>query len=60
MGFRWTNCAEGFNMPIKIFINGKEQWLKPTVEWASNPISVENPKLKIDPNFYVAEFNITE
>lgn len=60
MGFRWTNCAEGFNMPVKIFINGKEQWLKPTVEWASNPISVDNPKLKIDPNFYVAEFNITE
>lgn len=60
MGFRWTNCAEGFNMPVKIFINGKEEWLKPTVEWASNPISVDNPKLKIDPNFYVAEFNITE
>lgn len=60
MGFRWTNCAAGFNMPVKIFINGKEEWLKPTVEWASNPISVDNPKLKIDPNFYVAEFNITE
>lgn len=60
MGFRWTNCVAGFNMPVKIFINGKEQWLKPTTEWTNNTISVENPKLKMDPNFYVAEFNITE
>ncbi|TDE05607.1 M1 family metallopeptidase [Flavobacterium hiemivividum] len=60
MGFRWTNCVADFNMPVKIFINGKEQWLKPTIEWTNNTISVENPKLKMDPNFYVAELNITE
>ncbi|MEZ7500264.1 M1 family metallopeptidase [Flavobacterium sp. Arc3] len=60
LGFRWTNCVTGFNMPLKITINGVEKWLKPTTEWKNDSSIVENPQLKIDANFYVAEFDITE
>jgi hypothetical protein len=45
-------------MPVKIFLNGEEKWIKPTD--LSSDSTVENPKLKIDANFYVAEFDITE
>jgi aminopeptidase N len=60
LGFRWTNCVKGFNMPVKIFLNGEEKWLKPNTDWASDTFTAEKPQLKIDPNFYVAEFEITE
>ena len=60
LGFRWTNCVTGFNMPVKVTLNGEEKWLKPTTDWGTDSITVENPHLKIDVNFYVAEFDITE
>ncbi|SEA53653.1 Peptidase family M1 [Flavobacterium gillisiae] len=60
LGFRWTNCVTGFNMQVKVTLNGEEKWLKPTTDWGTDSITVENPHLKIDVNFYVAEFDITE
>jgi hypothetical protein len=57
LGF--VDCVKGFNMPVKIFLNGEEKWLKPNTDWASDTIT-EKPQLKIDANFYVAEFDITE
>lgn len=60
LGFRWTNCVEGFNMPVKVIIDGKEKWLKPNTEWNKEIVKVEKPMLEIDSNFYVAEFNISE
>ena len=57
--FRWTNCVKGFNMPVRIFLNGDEKWLQPNTEWTTDSISIKNPQLKIDPNFYVGEFDIS-
>lgn len=51
----WSNCIEGFNMPVKISINnGPYQWISPTTE----PQSVRIKKttiqtLQADPNFYI-------
>jgi aminopeptidase N len=59
-GYRWTNCVSGFNMPVKVTLNGKEELLQPETEWKSVPVNSENSKLEIDKNFYVASFNITE
>ncbi|MFV5703210.1 M1 family metallopeptidase [Flavobacterium sp. XS2P12] len=58
--YRWTNCVTGFNMPVKVRLNGKEELLQPETEWKSIPVNTENSKLEIDKNFYVASFNITE
>jgi hypothetical protein len=42
------------------FLNGEEKWIKPTTALSSVLSTFENPKLRIDANFYVAEFDITE
>ncbi|RKS14136.1 M1 family metallopeptidase [Flavobacterium sp. 120] len=60
VGYRWTNCVPGFNMPVKVTLNGKEELLQPETEWKSIPVISKNSKLEIDKNFYVASFNITE
>ena len=51
--YRWTNCVPGFNIPVKVTLNGKEQWLKPQTEWIimlKTPIDL---KLEVDKDFYV-------
>ncbi len=58
MEVRWSNCVEGFNMPIKITINGKEQWIEPTAEWSEVSISNENPEIKVNSNFYVGIIDV--
>ncbi|MNP99816.1 Aminopeptidase N [compost metagenome] len=60
LGYRWTNCVTGFNMAVKVNLNGTEKLLNPTTEWNSLENKTETPKLEIDKNFYVAGFNITE
>ncbi len=55
---RWGNCVEGFDMPIKITINGKEQWLSPTSNWTMQRGIPNNPTIKINSNFYVGKMNI--
>jgi hypothetical protein len=59
LSFRWINCVKGFNMPVKIFKTGKKNGSN-RLPLSSVLSTVENPKLKIDANFYVAEFDITE
>lgn len=51
--YRWTNCVSGFNMPIKVTLNGKEQWLKPIVEWTILPQTEKVSNLEVDKDFYV-------
>jgi aminopeptidase N len=60
VGYRWINCVSGFNMPVKVTLNGKDELLQPETEWKSIPVISKNSKLEIDKNFYVASFNITE
>ena len=60
LGYRWTNCVPGFNMPVKVTLDGTEKSLNPTTEWNRIEAKMETPKLEIDKNFYVASFNITE
>lgn len=49
--FRYTNIIENFDMPIKIHINGSEQWLFPKAEWQT--MSTKADDIKIDDNFLV-------
>ena len=60
LSYRWTNCVVGFNMPIKVKLNGTEQILKPKTEWVNIDAKSTNPKLVVDSNFYVASFNILD
>lgn len=58
--YRWTNCVSGFNMPVKVVLNGEVQYLKPETNWKSVTIASQSNKLGIDPNFYVLGLNRTE
>ncbi|WP_367769833.1 M1 family metallopeptidase [Flavobacterium sp. WC2421] len=60
LGFRWTNCVKGFNMPVKVLIDGKEKWLKPNTGWSTETAEFKIKKLQIDKDFYVAGFDISE
>jgi hypothetical protein len=46
-------------MPIKIYISGKEQVVKPTPNLTTIKLDIENAVIKVDPGFYVATLNMT-
>jgi aminopeptidase N len=58
--YRWGNCILGFDMPIKVKINGEETWLYPSGSWSGTQehIKKKNNSLEIDPDFYVAGFEL--
>ena len=51
--YRWTNIVEGFDMPVQITINKKEQWLFPKADWKTIPINSNASTFAIDRDFYV-------
>ncbi|NSW93126.1 MAG: M1 family metallopeptidase [Bacteroidales bacterium] len=57
--FRWNNCVQGFDMPLRISIAGKERTINPVTRFTTIELDSENPEIKIDPNFYIAVLNMT-
>ncbi len=54
--YRWTNCIEGFDMPLKVYLNGTKKWINPKTIWTDDYLDVGNKQLRVDPNFYVSYF----
>jgi aminopeptidase N len=50
LSYRWSNCIDGFDMPIKINAS-KPIWLYPSTQWKS--IKLNKTEIQADPNFYV-------
>jgi hypothetical protein len=46
-------------MPLKIFVSGKEQIIKPTPLYDTLKLDTENAVIRVDPGYYVATFNNT-
>ena len=51
--FRYTNIVLGFDMPIRVFINDKEEWLFPNREWQTHNFEEKGANLNFDNNFYI-------
>jgi len=51
--YRWTTIVDGFDMPIQIKINNKEQWLFPKSEWQEITLDSKIDDFEIDVDFYV-------
>lgn len=49
--YRWTNCIEEFDMPLKIISGKTELWLTPTTQWQTTTISAKD--IKADNDFYI-------
>ncbi|RYU91859.1 M1 family metallopeptidase [Emticicia agri] len=52
ISYQWANCIDGFDMPVKVSINGeKMDFIYPTTGWKALKKDVTD--LKLDENFYV-------
>ena len=49
--YRWGNVVKGFNMPLKVIINGKSELLHPTENWQVK--TIKGDSIKVDKNYYV-------
>ena len=53
LSYRYTNCINGFNLPLKIHFK-TDQWIKPSTNWNTQNLYPEgNTDFSIDPNFYI-------
>lgn len=50
--FRYINCINGFNMPVKINLE-KTVWISPTTQWQTLILEKKAKKITIDRNVYV-------
>ncbi|SMG25356.1 M1 family metallopeptidase [Arenibacter troitsensis] len=51
--FRYTNIVDGFDMPLKLSINGTVEWVYPTSDWKSKSFEKDIKSVNVDKNFYV-------
>lgn len=57
--YRWGNSVPGFNMPLDIFLDGKEVRIKPTGRFQALRLEeAKNHLLEVDPNYYISTFNL--
>lgn len=51
VSYKWTNCVEGFNMPILVHTKGKALWLSPNTNWQQ--MKYNGGKFSVDKNFLI-------
>lgn len=59
VSYKWTNTVEGFAMPVRVSINGKEILLKPNEETQVYTFNDEITTFEINRNFYVNKESLT-
>ncbi|WP_456459523.1 M1 family metallopeptidase [Reichenbachiella sp.] len=57
MAYRWSGVVEGFDLPLKVYMNGKEQWLETKTNWQFMDAD-EDTTIEVDRNFYVTILNV--
>lgn len=56
--FRWNNIVRDFDMPVRVFLDGEPVWINPHSLWSEIPTTGKVESFRVDPNFYVATFDI--
>jgi len=51
ISYRYVDIVEGFDMPIKISVNGSEKWLFPNEAWKT--ADLKGDQVDFDKNFYI-------
>lgn len=51
--YRWKNVVEGFDMPVKVIVNGKSTWVQPSTKLQKKRFKNTIEEILIDRNFYV-------
>jgi hypothetical protein len=57
--YRWNNCVQGFNMPLRIYISGIRKDIVPVSRFTTIELETENATISVDPNYYVGSLNMT-
>lgn len=57
--YRWADCIQSFNIPVKISIGKENKWIYPTNNWAQLNDITNTKDISIDKNFYVG-FRVLE
>lgn len=60
LNYRWSNCVRSFDMPVIVYLSGEEKWLTPKAGWQSLPLEHEEIDITLNPEFYIAGFEITQ
>jgi aminopeptidase N len=54
---RWTNCVNGFNLPVNALVNGGKLTIKPVENWQSEPITTKAAAptlpIEVEKNYYI-------
>ncbi len=50
--YRYTEIVEDFDMPVRVFVDGKPHWLFPAREFKTEKFPL-GESLEFDPNFYI-------
>jgi aminopeptidase N len=53
LSFRYSEIIEGFDMPVRAYINNELQWIYPKAEWTIKTTEQPITSLRVDPNFLV-------
>jgi aminopeptidase N len=56
--FKWENCVEGFDMPLKIRVGAEDIWINPTTEYQTLKLTSTVQGKIVDRNFYVTESRV--
>jgi len=57
LSYRWSNVVDNFSIPVKVSVNSKEQWIKPTKNWGEFKLDTKVTSFSVDQNFYVDSAN---
>jgi aminopeptidase N len=54
VAYRWANCVEGFDMPVKVALRpGQFEWVQPTTAWKTSPCKgLKKAGLVLQEDFY--------
>ena len=56
--FRYTNIIDGFDMPLLLLVDGKEQWVFPTSEWKTKDYGKPLQSMVVKKDFFVTSEQI--
>lgn len=51
--YRYADIVEDFDMPIRITVNGEQQWIQPDDQWQKLKAENSIDRLEVDQNFYI-------
>lgn len=51
--FKYTNIVKGFDMPVRVLIDGKPSWIYPNANWKSVALPSSDSSIVFDEDFYV-------